>query len=238
MSGKSSLRPLTTAAISRQKPWYKRDGGARIARDKALVHEHYSGLSYHVDDYSGRARLEGTMTLRTESGVPKKFRVRVKFPEDYPEREPRIYETGGRFPRDPDRHMLPNGLCCLWLRPESKWDKENPDCLLHFLDEAILFFERQLIHEIYPDEPWPGGERGHGLQGYKDYVLELLGDDENLLLVLSPALVGTSRIGRNGHCPCESGTKYKRCCLPLVEEIQSRVGRDILHRTLSGREEV
>ncbi len=238
MPGRSSLRPLTTAAISRRRPWYERDGGLRLARDRALVHEHYPELNYHVDDYSGRVQLQGTMTLRTESGVPKRFRVCVKFPEDYPDREPRIYETGGRFPREPDRHMLPDGLCCLWLRPESKWNTEDPDCLLPFLDEALLFFERQLIHEMYPDEPWPGGERSHGIQGYRDYVRELLGDDESLLSALSPVLAGTSNLGRNVYCPCGSGAKYKKCCLSRVEEIESRVGRNVLLLALSGRGEV
>lgn len=234
MPGRSSLRPLTTAAIRRRKPWHERDGGARLAHDEALVREHYPGLRHRVDDYTSRARLEGTMTLRTESGVPTRFRVRVEFPDGYPNREPRIYETAGRFPRAPDRHMLPDGLCCLWLRPESKWDPEDRDSLLHFLDEAILFFERQLIYEMYPDEPWPGGARGHGLLGYRDYVLELLGEDEELLSALAPILAGGSRVGRNDRCLCGSGTKYKKCCLPQVEEIERRVGATILRHAIGG----
>lgn len=235
MPGRSSLRPLTTAAISQARPWYERDGGARLAQDEALVREHYPGLRHRFDAYAGRAWLEGTMTLRTASGVPVRFRVRVEFPDGYPNREPRIYETVGRFPRDPDRHMLPDGLCCLWLRPESKWDAKDPDSLLRFLDEAILFFERQLIYEMYPDEPWPGGERGHGEHGYEEYVLELLGGDENLLSALAPVFAGAARVGRNDACPCGSGTKYKRCCLARVEEIERRVGTSVLHAALIGR---
>jgi hypothetical protein len=193
------------------------------------VREHYPGLRHRVDDYAGRAWLEGTMTLRTESGVPKRFRARVEFPKGYPDREPRIYETAGRFPRDPDRHMLPDGMCCLWLGPESKWDPKDPDCLLRFLDEAILFFERQLIHEMYPDEPWPGGEREHYAQGYVEYVLELLDGDKDLLSALAPALAGTTRVGRNDLCPCRrEGKKYKKCCLRRVEAIKERVGGAVL----------
>ncbi len=234
MPGRSSLRPLTTAAINRRKPWCERDGGVRLARDEALVREHYPGLRHRFDAHAGRAWLEGTMTLRTASGIPTRFRVRVEFPNSYPNREPRIYETAGRFPRDPDRHMLPDGLCCLWLRPESKWDAKDPDSLLRFLDEAILFFERQLIHEIYPDEPWPGGERGHGLLGYAEYVAELL-EDEQLLSALTPVLTGVVSVGRNVRCPCGSGTKYKRCCLGRVEEVERRVGRAVLREVLIGR---
>jgi len=175
------------------------------------------------------------MTLRTASGVPNRFRVRVEFPGDYPERDPRVFETAGRFPRDPDRHMLPDGLCCLWLRPESKWEAKDPDGLLRFLDEAILFFERQLIHEMYLGEPWPGGERGHGLQGYEEYALELLGGDEGLLSALAPVLADAARVGRNDACPCGSGAKYKRCCLGRVEEVERRVGTTVLREALIGR---
>ncbi len=199
------------------------------------MREHYPGLRHRFDSYSGRAWLEGTMTLRTASGVPTRFRVRVEFPDGYPDREPRIYETAGRFPRDPDRHVLPDGLCCLWLRSESKWDVKDPDGLLRFLDEAILFFERQLIQEMYPGEPWPGGERGHGEQGYEEYVLELLGGDEGLLSALAPVLAGAARVGRNDRCPCRRGRKYKKCCLGRVEEIERRVGITVLRKALVGR---
>jgi hypothetical protein len=233
MPGRSNPHPPTMAAIRRRRPWYERDGGTRFVHDDTLVREHYPGLRYRMDDYAGRAWLEGTMTLRTESGIPTTLCVRVEFPDGYPNREPRIYETAGRFPRHPDRHMLTDGLCCLWLRPETKWDPEDPDCLLRFLDEAILFFERQLIREMYPDEPWPGGERGHGLLGYAEYVSELLGDNGQRLWALTPVLTGAVRVGRNAVCPCGSGTKYKRCCLPSVEEIERRVGTAFLRDALS-----
>lgn len=233
MPGRSSLRPRT-AASSHRGPWHERDRGSRLAHDKALVGEHYPGLLYRMDDYSRRVSLEGGITLRTESGIPIKMAARVEFPGEYPNREPVVYETAGRFPRDPDRHMLPEGRCCLWLRPESKWDPKDPDSLLHFLDETVLFFERQLIHELYPDAPWPGGARAHGLLGYAEYISDLLGDD-SLLSALTPVLTGVVRVGRNTLCPCGSGTKYKRCCLPRVEEIRGRVGTTTLRDALGGR---
>jgi hypothetical protein len=102
------------------------------------------------------------------------------------------------------------------------------------LDEAILFFERQLIQEMDPDDPWPGGERGHGLLGYAAYISDLLGD-EQLLSALTPVLTGAVRVGRNDVCPCGRGAKYKRCCLGRIEEVERRVGRTVLHEALVGR---
>lgn len=179
------------------------------------------------------------MMLRTKSGIPKSFEVRVDFPDGYPAQEPRIYETAGRFPRHPDRHILPDGQCCLWLHPESKWEPDSPDSLLQFLNQALVFFERQLICELYPEDPWPGGERGHGFRGYAEYAFDLLGGDERLFSSLTPVLAGESDVGRNDGCPCGSGIKYKRCCLQRVEEVERRVDRAILRRAVrSGRRDV
>lgn len=234
MPGRSSLRGRT-AASSRRGPWYERDGGPRLAHDEVLVGEHYPGLRYRVDHYARSVSLTGIITLRTGSGIPTKIATRVEFPEGYPNHEPRVYESAGRFPHEPDRHFFPDGRCCLWLRPESKWDAKNPDCLLCVLDETVLFFERQLIHDLYPDALWPGGERGHGMLGYAEYVYELLGEDEELLSALAPVFAREVSVGRNNSCPCGSGTKYKRCCLPRVEEIERRVGTTILRKALAGR---
>jgi hypothetical protein len=121
------------------------------------VAEHYPGLHYWVDDYRGVAKLDGTIVIRTESGIPTRIKSRIEFPDDYPNQEPRVYESVGRFHREPDRHFFPDGRCCLWLPPESKWNRKDPNCLLRVLDETVLFFERQLIHELYPDALWPGG---------------------------------------------------------------------------------
>lgn len=219
----------------RRGPWYERDGGLRLAHDKALVGEHYPGLRHRVDQYARSVSLAGTITLRTESGIPTKIEARVEFPHGYPDQEPRVYESGGRFPYEPDRHFFPDGRCCLWLRPESKWDSKDPDYLLRVLDETVLFFERQLIHDLYPNAPWPGGERGHGRLGYAEYVHEWLGEDEKLLLALTPVLTGDIRMGRNAPCPCGSGAKYKRCCLARIEGMKRRVGTVVLREALIQR---
>jgi len=235
MPGSSNLRARTIAATRQRRPWYERDQGSRLAHDRALVDEHYPELRYRADDYAGRVWLEGTITLRTESGIPTRIDTRVEFPEDYPSQEPRVYETAGRFPRDPDRHLLSDGRCCLWLDPESKWDSEDPDALLSFLDETVLFFERQLIRELYPDAPWPGGQRAHGAAGYLEYVQELLDGNRRLLTSLTPVLAGGVRVGRNAPCPCGGGSKYKNCCMGRVQEIKRRVGASTLREALGVR---
>ncbi len=79
------------------------------------------------------------------------------------------------------------------------------------------------------------GERGHGEHGYEEYVLELVGGDEDLLSALAPVLADAVRIGRNDACPCRSERKYKKCCLGRVEEVERRVGTTVLRKALTGR---
>ncbi len=35
---------------------------------------------------------------------------------------------------------------------------------------------------------------------------------------VSPYVLPTAKIGRNDPCPCDSGKKYKKCCLPDMTE--------------------
>lgn len=209
---------------TKPKPWYEREGGARLARDRALVAARYPCLTHRIDAAARLVFLEGAITLIGECGVRSPISTRIEFADDYPAREPRAYDAAGRFPHDADHHFYSNGRCCLWLPPESRWDPFDPDALPIFLDEVAIFFDRQLVHEVTGDGSWPGGQRAHGYRGYLEFVADLLGGDRHLLAVLVPILANASGISRNSSCPCGSGRKYKRCHLATVEDIQRRVG--------------
>jgi hypothetical protein len=206
--------------------WYLRDGGARLAQDRAAIAEVFSGLSYRIDEAAGRVFLDGVITLVAECGIPTHLAVRVEFPSDYPQGEPRIFEVAGRFPHVSDRHFFEDGQCCLWLPPESRWKPEDPDGLCRFLEEAAVFFDQQLVYEAEGQGEWPGEQRSHGDEGYLEFVQEALGGDRHLLAVFAPILTGlkTEHVQSNDPCPCGSRRKYKRCHKPRVEDIKKRMG--------------
>ncbi|WP_369016087.1 SEC-C metal-binding domain-containing protein [Armatimonas sp.] len=66
---------------------------------------------------------------------------------------------------------------------------------------------------------WPGGERGHGVVGYFQYALDLVGGNVALLFQLLPMTKGGHGRLRNKACPCGSTRKFKRCHLHTVENI-------------------
>jgi SEC-C motif len=164
------------------------------------------------------------MTLVAECGVPTRIAVRVEFPPDYPDTEPRIYDDADAFPHEPDRHFYPDGQCCLWLPPESRWDPDDPDGLLAFLEEVAVFLDRQLVCDAMGGWTWPGPARSHGFIGYVEFVRDLLAGDDALVAALAPVFAGQVSPGRNDQCPCGGGRKYKKCHLRAVEAVAQRVG--------------
>jgi hypothetical protein len=156
---------LPGATPPKWKPWYERDGGVRLARDREIVAANYPNLIYRIDEKAKRVHLEGYIILRSECGLPAKVQVRVEFPDSYPQEEPLAYGASDRFPHIPDRHFLPDGKCCLWLQPQSQWDAEAPESLLQFLDQVAVFLDQQLVFDALGGKFWPGNEYGHGIFG-------------------------------------------------------------------------
>ena len=231
-----SLRHGRTA--SKALAWHERDDGARLARDKALVCSRYPGLTYGMGVTQRQIILTGDIRYELACGVPTTANIRIVFPDSYPAQEPGAFDAGTTFPHEPDRHFYPNGRCCLWLPPESEWRPGDPDALLHFLDQVCLFFDRQFIYDALPDESrvWPGGERGHGIEGYLEYISDSLGGDKGLFASLAPVLASHRQIGRNDACPCGSGNKYKKCHLIRVEATRRSIGPEKLSRLLAFRQ--
>ena len=116
------------------------EGVARLAHDRALVEREYPALAYRFDDEAGTARLEGTLVYRAACGIPTDVPVRIDFPFDYPRREPRALDVAISLNTvltvilQLTMDMLPYGC-----RP-SRAGILNPNTLITFLDEVVVFF--------------------------------------------------------------------------------------------------
>ncbi len=210
------------------KPWYERNSG-RLSSDRAIVAELYPSLQFCLNEESASASLEGSVVIRdAECGIPTDISTLVKFPRDYPANEPAAYDAQRRFKPWPyrdlkERHIAADtGKCCLWLHPRSEWVPADPRGLGHFLDQLIVFFERQLIYD--ETGKWPGPAYGHEREGYIEFIREQLGDQIAHLDKLLPLITLCSRVGPNDTCPCGSGIKFKKCHLRLIEKIQAQIG--------------
>lgn len=238
MRGRSH-HPLRGQQKTRAKAWYERgEGVARLAHDRALVEREYPTLEYRMDDETGSAHLEGTLVYLAACGIPTEVPIRIDFPFDYPRREPRAFDVARRFEHGLDRHLSTDeGACCLWLPPQSRWDASDPDTLLTFLDEVVVFFDRQLVYDASGQVEWPGPEYGHRVDGYEQWIAEEFGDEEALRAFI-PILNAHVKVGRNEKCPCSSGRKFKKCHNEKIEQIRRGVPTSILQRVFSAAESV
>jgi SEC-C motif len=214
------------------RPWYERNAD-RFSSDRALVAKFYPSLEFRINAEKDTAFLEGDMILRADCGIPTEIETVVRFPWDYPGSEPVPFDAGKRFQPAPgklltDRHIGPDGQCCLWLPPCSLWDSANPEGLREFLDELAVFFDRQLIYDL--TRRWPGPSYGHGTNGYLEFIQERLGNDVRLSDVLTPVITMQTEVGPNAPCPCGSGKKFKKCHRHVSERIQGQIGVGRLRR--------
>jgi SEC-C motif-containing protein len=210
------------------KPWYERDSGVRLAADRALVAGNFPTLAFRIDDKAQMVYLEGPLSIHSDCGIDTSIETRLVFPRTYPDTEPKAFDSAGRFKPHPgkdikDRHLSSIGQCCLWLPPRSPWSPSDPNALRSFLDQLIVFWDRQLIYD--DNGKWPGPAYDHDEQGYRQFVQEELNDDAGLADALAPLVLGRLFVGRNQACPCGSFRKFKKCHLWRVEEIRRRVVR-------------
>jgi hypothetical protein len=200
--------------------------------------EHYAELALGSDPSTGLEAFEGTLPLvAPRSGVVRRIPVRVVFPHGYPDQEPRAFDYTDRFlPHTSLRHFYSaDGRCCLWLPWDSKWQAHRSDALLDFMAHLAIFFNHQLLFDI--SGKWPVPARGHGRNGYREYLSETLGIAQQEFPRFVPLLIDGARVAYLP-CPCGSGKQAKRCHLAVVNELIAKIGRSRLRDQVAWINEV
>ncbi|MFX8778197.1 hypothetical protein ABTM50_20220, partial [Acinetobacter baumannii] len=85
-----------------------------------------------------------------------RYRIDIVLDDDHPARPPRVWETGGRIPRTPDRHVFVDGALCLGT-PLALWIALQGDfSLSRVLDGPVRNFliGNSLVEQ---GEAWPHG---------------------------------------------------------------------------------
>ena len=133
---------------------------------------------------------------------------------------PRVYEVGGRHQAISikhnvdtiDLHFYPDESCCLGIR----FSPERFLTIERLMDELVIPFLYRLSYvdkkglAAAKEDLW--GEYGHGDDGIRQYMNEMLG-----MVSRDP--------GRNELCPCGSGRKFKRCHLDDVVILKRGLAR-------------
>ena len=187
--------------------------------------EHYPELGLGSDPVTGLEAFEGVLPLvPARTGIVRRIPVRIVLSRGYPDEEPRAFDYTDKFlPHTSLRHFYSaDGRCCLWLPWDSKWQANRSDALLDFMAHLAIFFNHQLLFDV--SGKWPVPARGHGREGYREFLVEKLGISQEEFPSFVPLLVDGARVTYLP-CPCGSGKQAKRCHLVVVNELISRICR-------------
>ena len=195
-----------------------------MAAERSLVASYYPELSFKIDRVAKLVALEGDISIRADCAIRRRIPVRVKFLSDYPRSEPQAYDSSSRFIHDRDGHFYTDGRCCLWIDCATEWNGNDADALLHFIDQVVVFFHRQLVFEAGGRRAWPGPARGHGPYEYVEFLREQLQVSPEAFSQLLPAFENYRNFSKYVSCPCGSRKAFKWCHGARVQEIIGRVG--------------
>jgi hypothetical protein len=159
----------------------------------------------------GVAFVDGKFHIMSEHGhVYETATIRIEYPQSYPNggQPPDVILLSHRncWRAIPDAHIFPDWRLCLYVAGESPVNFSMDDSLngLFAVLNTFLFkervFQRALARQGLTGELaiWPGEARSHRFDGIEEAIREM------------------GHVGRNQHCPCGSGSKFKNCCMRKV----------------------
>jgi hypothetical protein len=204
---------VTRRAPARPAAWHATaTGKLRLESDRDAVEREFPSLTFQLDA-EGNVALEGDVTVQIgeRHEIFRTARVGVRFPPDYPARGPLATVAPGTFIAHAgrtfsDRHIDEHGVCCLELG--SSWDSGDPNALVSWLRNFVLFIHRQFIYDRNGGV-WPGPEWKHGADGWAQFVEESL-EQFGLVPKFVANIMGPST-GRRAPCPCGSGRPFAQC---------------------------
>ncbi|MFZ2028833.1 MAG: hypothetical protein WAU68_00875 [Vitreimonas sp.] len=183
---------------------------------RAALTGHYASLMLSVTPEGVTVR--GSFPVVHLDEVLDRYEVEINFPDDYPDDPPSLRETGGRIPRVPERHNS-SGVACLFVPID--WKAKRTDLAFRtFLDEPVkqYFAKQSLVEE---GQPWPSGERAHGVPGALEALRELIGVDTDEAALRALALLAEPTIKGHWPCVCGSAKRLRDCHGPALRKLQS-----------------
>lgn len=157
--------------------------------------------------------ISGTLPFEAASeGLPTiadSFDIELAVPPTYPNLLPVVREVGGRI-NPKYEHLNADGSFCLDVPVEVRRVFLEQPSLLGFVNRLVVPFLYSYCYWTQHGS-YPFGDRPHGAAGISRYYFELLGaEDEAIVLAVVCYLL---EHGYRGHhpCPCGSGATVRKC---------------------------
>jgi hypothetical protein len=153
-----------TPRVARTRPSLTPAARNRFESYAAYLAEHEAALVLRLDTRAGLATITGDLTVDVGAGVRRPYTIEFRFEGLNPFRPPDVWDRGGHFPPDGERHVEDHGprgwRWCLWLPQAPEVEFTDPEPLVPFLEKVRGFIFKQMI---YRDRIRRGVSPGSGL---------------------------------------------------------------------------
>jgi hypothetical protein len=191
----------------------------RYEQDRQLLGEMLPGMRQLIHADGSGAVAEGSVEVDVGAGCWETVQIEIVFECDYPRTPPRVYETGGRWRPEDDRHIMDTHEFCLWLEHVDTPSFATVDDLRREILRLLIFLRDQFVYDDL-GKRWPGSQWKHRAPAaYAQHLTETLHiTDSSMFRRLWPAILGQSPDHRQS-CPCGSRIPYRRCHLSAIESL-------------------
>ncbi len=165
------------------------------------------------------------------------YQWRIELPQ-YPERLPRVFETGGRIPRNMDEHTFSDGMLCLGSELRLRLAIGPRFNLLTFAERCVVPYLYAVSRRV-SEGRFVLGELAHGTQGlFVDYQDIFAVTTDRAVIDVLRALCTKPTSADRHPCPCGCGKRLAQCGYSCrVAELRRLAPRSVfqaIERTLGG----
>ncbi|HUU96350.1 MAG TPA: hypothetical protein VM487_11465 [Phycisphaerae bacterium] len=159
----------------------------------------------------GRFVVRGSLGFQTQRDgkvVEAEYEIEINIPDTYPQSPPVVRETGGKIPED--FHTNGDTTRCLGVPLEVRMRFSEHATLIHYLTgQVVPFLFSHAYFSLYGDMPF--GERPHGAAGLLDFYKELLGVEQDLVVLGFLRILADDDYKGHVPCPCGRGLILRKC---------------------------
>lgn len=216
---------LIAELLARGWQWY--DGALQrveeeIAKLKAIP---YFNLWEHFFGDRGLQAVGG-LGYRSAHGHQYTLRVRIEYPDNFPDSVPSIFDHDHTFQPGAEGHLLPDWQLCLTFPPRNEFQVGCADLSEQVLGASLIWLDKRLIFEHNDRKKWPGLAEPHGFVVPRILLLlEQFGLTNNALFLEWVTWLPRSSVPPriDGLCPCNGGRTVRHCHLIAVQQIYATV---------------
>jgi hypothetical protein len=186
----------------------------------------------------GRFSVIGTVSHNRPFCGEESLRLRLEYPDDFPQGEPLVFDHEKVFVPSANGHQFQDGRLCLRFPEREEFSKDVNSLSREVIGAAWNWMVKRNVYERDKTKGWPGDAEAHGYaEPYGQLVLEqLIAANDSFLDVWAEwAIRARSPVQPHGPCPCLSGRSLTKCHTRIAELVNAAIYHSIREDPLNGR---